>query len=71
MNNSIKIDFNETKETRIEGQTINIKGLIKDNSESRLKKMKDHRKKLMQLIFKRDFKNLRMELSKPQKQHSH
>jgi hypothetical protein len=41
---------------------INIKKLLKDKREDELVRMKDRRKKMLQLVFKRDFKNLRMEL---------
>jgi len=41
---------------------INIKKLLEESRENDLKKMKDHRKKLMYLLFTRDFRTLRTEL---------
>jgi hypothetical protein len=46
---------------------INIKKLMTDNREEDLLKMQERRKKMMQLVFKKDFKNLRRELLHLQK----
>ncbi len=42
--------------------TVNIKKMLRDNREDELVKMKNQRKKMMQLIFKKDFKTLHTEL---------